>query len=336
MRPRPTPIAFRRVCLLALVALAAIVVTGGAVRLSSSGLGCSTWPQCEPGSYTSSWQFHPAIEFGNRLVTIAVGLATLFAAAGSLLLRPRRRDLIWLSWALVAGYLAQAVIGGLSVLYALSPLWVMAHFLVSMLLLWDAVVLYRRAEDAARGVLEGAPPIPVARSEVLWLGRLLAGAAAVVLVLGTLVAGTGPHSGDEHTVRLTLLSLDVVTRLHADVVLFLIGFTVALLAALRLGGAPARVRRMGRWLLYVMVAQAAVGFAQYFLHLPAGLVGVHIAGATVFWVFTLFLVLGLHEREPAAVPTQPPPPTQPAPPAPPSRPAGARAAEDEDSVGAPA
>src|SRR5664280_2205148 len=147
--PTLSPLAYRRLCLVAVVALAAIVVTGGAVRLTGSGLGCSTWPQCEPGSYTSAIAFRPLVEFGNRMVTIAVGVITAAVAGGSLLLRPRRRDLVWLAWGLVLGYVAQAVLGGLTVLYKLSPLLVMGHFLVSMLLLWDAIVLHRRAGQRA-------------------------------------------------------------------------------------------------------------------------------------------------------------------------------------------
>jgi cytochrome c oxidase assembly protein subunit 15 len=122
--------------MLGVVALAAIVVTGGAVRVTGSGLGCSTWPQCEPGSYTSAIAFHPLVEFGNRMVTVLVGALTGLIAVGSLVLRPRRRDLVLLSWGLVAGYVAQAVLGGLTVLFKLSPLLVMGHFLVSILLLW--------------------------------------------------------------------------------------------------------------------------------------------------------------------------------------------------------
>ena len=294
MKPPPlSPLAYRRLCLVAVVALAAIVVTGGAVRLTGSGLGCSTWPQCEPGSYTSAIAFRPLVEFGNRMVTIAVGVITAAMAGGSLLLRPRRRDLVLLAWGLVLGYVAQAVLGGLTVLYKLSPLLVMGHFLVSMLLLWDAIVLHRRAGQRA-----GTRPRSVVGPELRWLARLLVGTAGVVLVVGTFVSGTGPHSGDLGTHRLGLISLRDISQLHADFVLFLTGLTVATLVALQVAKSPAVPLRWARILLVVIVAQGAVGFAQYFLHLPSGLVGLHVAGATVFWVVTLYFSLDLSAREP--------------------------------------
>jgi len=294
MKPPPlSPLAYRRLCLVAVVALAAIVVTGGAVRLTGSGLGCSTWPQCEPGSYTSAIAFRPLVEFGNRMVTIAVGVITAAVAGGSLLLRPRRRDLVWLAWGLVLGYVAQAVLGGLTVLYKLSPLLVMGHFLVSMLLLWDAILLHRRAGQRA-----GTRPRSVVGPELRWLARLLVGTAGVVLVVGTFVSGTGPHSGDLGTHRLGLISLRDISQLHADFVLFLTGLTVATLVALQVAKSPAVPLRWARILLVVIVVQGAVGFAQYFLHLPSGLVGLHVAGATVFWVVTLYFSLDLSAREP--------------------------------------
>lgn len=283
---------FRRLTLAAVVALAAIVVTGGAVRLSGSGLGCSTWPQCEPGSLTSAVSYHPLIEFGNRLVTIVVGGLTGVLAATSLLSRPRRRDLVLLSWGLVLGYVGQAVLGGLTVLFKLSPLLVMAHFGVSMLLLWDAVVLNKRAGEAP------GPARPRVRGELLWLGRLVMVTGALILAVGTFVSGTGPHAGDARTPRLHALSLPAVTQLHSDVVLFLVGVVSALIVALRIVGAPSDVQRRARTLLIIMMAQAALGFAQYFLHLPSSLVGVHIAGATIFWIFAVRFTLTLWEREP--------------------------------------
>src|SRR5664280_2869098 len=162
--PTLSPLAYRRLCLVAVVALAAIVVTGGAVRLTGSGLGCSTWPQCEPGSYTSAIAFRPLVEFGNRMVTIAVGVITAAVAGGSLLLRPRRRDLVWLAWGLVLGYVAQAVLGGLTVLYKLSPLLVMGHFLVCPCCC-----------SGPPSCCPAAPASGLARDRVLWWARSCAG-----------------------------------------------------------------------------------------------------------------------------------------------------------------
>lgn len=294
--PRLSATVFRRGCLLAVVALAAIVVTGGAVRLSGSGLGCSTWPQCEPGHFSAALAFHPLVEFGNRVVTIGVGLVVAAVAAASLLLGAGRRAVVTLAVGLVAGYLTQAVLGGLTVRFGLSPLLVMAHFGVSLLLLWDAVVLHRRARQYELAAAPLGPAYPVVRPEIVWLGRLLTAIAAVVLGLGTFVSATGPHGGDESSRRLRVLSLHAVAQLHSDAVLLLVGLTVALLFALRLGAAPYRVRRDARALAAVMAGQAALGFVQYALQLPAALVGLHIAGATVFWLLTLRFALGLHDR----------------------------------------
>ncbi|MEP6461817.1 MAG: COX15/CtaA family protein [Frankiaceae bacterium] len=285
--PRIGPTGYRRITLVALVALAAIVVTGGAVRLTSSGLGCSTWPNCEPGSLTPEFSLHPMVEFTNRLVSAAVGLAVVATVIGAQLRRPARRDLTLLSLGLVVGFLAQAVLGGLTVLFHLSPVLVMGHFLVSMLLLWDAYALWERA---------GFPVVgrrPVVRREVLLLGRLVMGTAAVVLVLGTVVTGTGPNSGASVVSRLPF-DLKSVAQLHSDAVLFLTGVTVTLTVVLRIVGAPEAARLRCRVLLGLIVAQGAVGFTQYFLDLPRVLVGVHVLGATLFWLATLSLLSALY------------------------------------------
>src|SRR3977135_2274129 len=149
LRPTPrhrlSPIMFRRVTLLAVWALGFIIVTGGAVRVTGSGLGCSNWPTCTTGSVVAPWQYHAMIEFGNRVVTGIVSVAVILAVLGSMVRAPRRRDLTWLSWGLVAGLVGQIVLGGESVKHNLAPGFVMGHFLLSLLLLWDAIVLHHRA-----------------------------------------------------------------------------------------------------------------------------------------------------------------------------------------------
>lgn len=286
--PRISPPAYRRVALVALVALAAIVVTGGAVRLTSSGLGCSTWPRCEPGSLTPEFALHPMVEFTNRVVSAVVGLAVLATVLGAALRRPPRRDLTLLSLGLVAGFLAQAVLGGLTVLFHLSPVLVMGHFLVSIVLLWDAFTLWQRS---------GWPDVrrrPVVRAEVLLLGRVVVGAAALILALGTVVTGTGPNSGASVVTRLPF-RLESVAQLHSDAVLFLTGVTLTLAVVLRIVGASETARRRCHVLLALIVAQGAVGFAQYFLGLPRVLVGVHVLGATLFWLAALSMLSALYE-----------------------------------------
>lgn len=286
--PRISPATYRRITAVALVALAAIVVTGAAVRLTASGLGCSTWPNCEPGSLTPEFSWHPMVEFTNRMVSLVVGLAVLVAVVGARLREPPRRDLTLLSLGLIAGFLAQAVLGGLTVLFHLSPVLVSGHFLVSMLLLWDAFALWQRAGQP------GGRRQPVVRAEVLLLGRIVMGTAALVLVLGTVVTGTGPHSGASVVTRLPF-DLESVAQLHSDAVLFLTGVTVTLIVVLRIVDAPERTRRRCRALLGLIVAQGVVGFAQYFLDLPRVLVAVHVLGATLFWLATLSLLAALYE-----------------------------------------
>lgn len=292
--PRLRPAAYRRITLAALLSLSAIVLTGGAVRLTGSGLGCPTWPRCTESSYAAELSFHPLVEFLNRLITVGVGAVVLLALVGAVLHQPRRKDLLWLSLGLVGGYAGQAVLGGLTVLFELRPELVMAHFLLSMLLLWDAFVLHARAGavDASRR--------PLVRWEVIALSRVVIATAAAVLVLGTVVTGTGPNSGAPAVYRLPF-ELRSVAQLHADLVLLLVGATAVLLVLLHVVGAPAAAQRRGRLLLAIMVAQALVGFSQYALGLPRLLVGLHIAGATAFWLATLWLAESLYER-PAAAP----------------------------------
>lgn len=279
---------FRRACLLALALLGAIVVTGGAVRLTGSGLGCPTWPRCTDSSFVAQPQYaaHGLIEFGNRVVSLAVGLVVLALPVLSLRLAGgRRRDLTLLGFGLWLGFLAQAVLGGLTVLFDLAPPWVMAHFLVSMLLLLDAAVLHWRA-----GLPVGRTQ-PVVAPEVRWLALLTASVAALALVIGTVVTGAGPHSGGSlHSPRLPV-DVRAVSWLHADVAVFLTGLVLATCFAVRLAKAPLPLRRLAVGLLAVIAAQAGLGFTQYALGVPTGLVAAHIAGATLLWVLALRLVL---------------------------------------------
>lgn len=293
-RLRLRPPVFRRLTLLALIALSLIVVTGGAVRLSGSGLGCPDWPTCAQNSYVAAFSLHPMIEFVNRVITIAVSVAVVVVALGSLARAPRRRDLTWLAGGLIAGVMTQIVLGGLTVLAKLAPPLVMAHFLVSMAIVWDAVVLYHRA-----GQPETAPR-PMVGPQVVRLARLIAATLAVVIVVGTAVTGSGPHSGNTGAKRLPF-RFSSVAELHATLVLFLIGMTLATLLVLHQAGVPAAVQRRGRTLFEIMVAQGALGYIQYFTRVPALLVGLHLAGATAVWIAAVWFNLGLWAR-PAPAP----------------------------------
>jgi cytochrome c oxidase assembly protein subunit 15 len=281
-----SPTTFRRLTVAVAVSLAAIVVTGAAVRLTNSGLGCPTWPRCTSTSLVTPDTFHGNVEFFNRVVTTLVGVFVFAVAIGALLRSPRRRDLTWLSWSLVAGFFGQAVVGGLSVLYHLSPPWVMAHFMLSMAMLWVAMVLVQRADP------KWEPVRPAVARELLLLGRLLVGVAAGVLFLGTVTTGTGPHAGSGAHVRRLHFPLERVTQLHADSALLLTGLVIATLFAVRLTPTPDLIRRRS-WLLAGMVLlQVAIGYTQYFLNLPPGVVELHVAGATVLWCSTIWLQLG--------------------------------------------
>jgi cytochrome c oxidase assembly protein subunit 15 len=278
--------------LFALVALGIIVVTGGAVRLTGSGLGCPQWPSCDTGHLTPHGQtgYHGAVEFVNRVFTGLVSIAVILAVLGSLVRRPRRRDLTWLSFGLVIGVLAQIVLGGLTVIYGLSPPWVMAHFLVSMVLLANAVVLHVRA-SRPDGVVRS-----VVDSKVERMGWLLVAMTAVVLVTGTIVTGAGPHGGDENVRRLDV-SVTTVARIHGaaeNVLLVIVLVTLWFIIRTR---APVVVRRDANILLVVLIAQAGVGYAQYFTGVPVVLVGIHILGAVCVWVAALRLALGMRRAD---------------------------------------
>jgi heme a synthase len=298
--PRLSPAQYRRVTVVAALLLAAIIVTGSAVRLTGSGLGCPDWPNCEPGRLTpySANDFHAMVEFVNRMVTGLVSLAVVVAVLGSLVRTPRRRDLVLLSLGLVAGVIVQIVLGKLVVEKLLSPTWVMSHFLVSMVLLANALVLCRRAaqpDEAMRRV-----PVPIVSPSIVWMSRVLVLAAAVVVVTGTVVTGSGPHSGDvpgtaQRATRLDLYIPDVV-RIHGASAMVLLALVlVTLLLVYRTGSPPDVVRRLGV-LLVALVAQAGVGYAQYFNDIPALLVGIHVAGATALWAATVWFALGVSER----------------------------------------
>lgn len=287
--PRISPRTYRHVTRLAVVALAFIVVTGAAVRLTGSGLGCSDWPNCEPGSLVAPLEYHALVEFVNRLVTGLVSIAVILAVLGSIGRDPRRRDLIWLSIGLVAGVLGQIVLGGLTVLFELRPPFVMAHFLLSMVLLWDAVVLHHRA-----GEPDGAAR-PIVSRRVLVAGRALAVLTAIVVFVGTIVTASGPHGGDEDAQRFDL-SLGEVTRFHGAFAIALLVATIAFLVLLAREHADDRIEHPAQLLLLLLLAQGSVGYVQYFNELPVLLVGIHVTGAVAIWISVLVVNLRLFER----------------------------------------
>ena len=283
-----SPAVVSRLALANAVANGAIVVTGGAVRLTGSGLGCPTWPRCTSESFVATPELagHGVIEFGNRLLTFvlaAVAIATVVAVW-----RSARRDLRPLAVLTFLGVPAQALLGGVTVLTGLDPYTVAAHFLVSIVLIALATVLWLRSREPGVGR-------PLLRRPLALLVTGIAAVTGVVLVLGTLVTGSGPHSGDvdENDVptgdRMGF-DVELVSQLHADAVFLLVGLTVALLVALYATDAPGRVKRAARDLLVVQLAQGVVGYVQYFTDLPIALVLLHMLGAVLVTAFTARLV----------------------------------------------
>ncbi len=282
--PTLSPPAYRRITLGALLALTFIIVTGASVRLTGSGLGCPDWPTCAENRIVAPWEYHAMVEFVNRTITGLVSVAVMLAVLGSLVRVPRRRDLLWLSLGLVGGVIGQIVLGGLTVLFELKPGFVMAHFLLSMVLLANAVVLHHRAGRP------GGPTRPAVGRDLLALGRLEVATAGLAIFLGTIVTSSGPHGGDEDAERLPFLLPDV-TRLHGIAVVLFLAVTLVTLWRLHKAGVDRRILRRSEVLLAVLVAQAAIGYVQYFAGVPALLVGFHVAGAAAVWVAVLRLHL---------------------------------------------
>ena len=298
LHQRVSPRNFGRIASLTVWAMALTMVSGAAVRLTGSGLGCADWPTCSKNHVVAPLQFHAWMEFGNRLVVAAVTVAIVAAVAGSFLRSPPRRDLTALSLGLVAGVFAQIVLGGETVLHHLAPQYVMSHFLLSALLLADAVVLRHRAAvaDGAAPGRRWSPPAGPAVSLVsrgnLVMGRSLLVTAGAVVVFGSIVTSTGPHGGDPSAPRFAF-SLHDVAQLHGASVEVFLAFTLATLWAMHRAGAPEALMRRGEIMLVVLVAQGAVGYTQYFTGDPALLVGIHVAGAASVIVAVMHFNLGL-------------------------------------------
>ncbi|HTW98360.1 MAG TPA: COX15/CtaA family protein, partial [Acidimicrobiales bacterium] len=271
----------------------ALVVTGGAVRLTGSGLGCADWPECSAGHLIAQVAFHPLVEDVNRLISVAVTALTAAVFLAAFRRVPYRGDLAALSGGLVGGLIGQIVLGGLVVLFKLNPYLVALHFLLTLAILADAIVLHH---------LAGSPPtrgVRLVDPTLAWLGRLLLAVTCLVVAVGTVVSGAGPHAGGAGAKRIGI-SFQEIAQLHSDVALFLVGLTLAALFAFHQAGAPAAVQRRGRTMLEVMAVQGALGYTQYFLHDAAGVVEVHLLGATCVFSAVLLFYLGLYHR-PAAV-----------------------------------
>ncbi len=292
----------------ALVMLVLIVLTGAAVRLTGSGLGCPEWPKCTQTSLHTELNTHGVIEYGNRLLSFLVGITAIAAWALALRRRPYRRDLMLLSLALPLGVVAQAGLGGLTVLYDLAPGFVMSHYLLSMLILVAAVALDRRAHQPDRARAPDRPP--ASDRSVVLATRALLPLGAVTIFAGTAASAAGPHAGGAGTG-------DVINRLDfkgaetLDFVIHQHGILAAVLGVAALGvlalahrrGATARQRASLRALCLLIAVQGVVGGVQYALELPAEIVWLHVSLAATTWVVLLWAVAAAGRpttgREPA-------------------------------------
>ena len=254
---------------------AALVVTGGAVRLTGSGLGCPTWPECTEGSYTpvahqAEPQLNVWIEFGNRLLTFVLVIASVAVVIA--VLRSKRKDLRGLAMGQFLGIFGQGILGGITVLTDLNPIPVAGHLLLSIILIAGATSLYSRRYSPA--VFVKAAPL----THKISLAHIAI--SFLVIVLGTIVTGSGPHAGDAQAKRFGF-DIRTVAWIHADAVIFLLGLTLAFYVAL---GTSVQTKRAIKIFTVIALAQGAIGYIQYFTGIPEILVAAHLLGATLVWI----------------------------------------------------
>ncbi|MCS0637331.1 COX15/CtaA family protein [Streptomyces sp. LP05-1] len=288
----PSPKTVRRAALAAVVMSVVIIVTGGAVRLTSSGLGCDTWPKCTDDSLfaTPEQGLHGAIEFGNRMLTYVLSAAVGWAIVAARCAKPRRRKLSRLAWTQFWLVMSNAVIGGITVWMGLNPWTVAGHFLAANALLTVATLTWVRAGEG-----DGAPrprvPKPVRR-----LGWALVVVAGGLVAAGTTVTGSGKHAGDSSDVPRMPFDFVTAAHVHAIFAWVVCALAVAVFVALRVVDAPDDTRARARDLLLVLLAQGAIGYVQYFTGVPEVLVGLHMLGSALMWIAVLRLALSFRER----------------------------------------
>jgi cytochrome c oxidase assembly protein subunit 15 len=253
----------------------ALVVTGGAVRLTGSGLGCPTWPECTEGSYTpvahqAEPQLNVWIEFGNRLLTFVLVIASVAVVVA--VIRSNRKDLRGLAMGQFLGIFGQGILGGITVLTDLNPIPVAGHLLLSIILIAGAASLYSRRYESA--IFVKASPL----TNNLALAHIAI--SFLVIVLGTIVTGSGPHAGDAQAKRFGF-DIRTVAWMHADAVIFLLGLTLAFYVAT---GTSVRTKKAIKMFTVIALAQGAIGYIQYFTGIPEILVAAHLLGATLVWI----------------------------------------------------
>ncbi|MGW2508767.1 COX15/CtaA family protein [Streptomyces scopuliridis] len=301
----PSPRTLQRAALTAVLMSVVIIVTGGAVRLTGSGLGCDTWPKCTDDSLfaTPEQGLHGAIEFGNRMLTYVLCAAVGWAIIAARSTKPRRRGLTRLAWSQFWIVMGNAVIGGITVWMDLNPWTVAGHFFLASTLLTVTTLTWLRTREG-----DGAPrprvPRPVRR-----LSWALVGAAVVLIAAGTAVTGSGPHAGDSSDVPRMPFDWATTAHVHAVFAWVVCALAVAMWLVLRVVDAPADTRARARELLLVLLAQGGIGYVQFFTDLPEVLVGAHMLGSCLVWIAVLRLAMSLRERPRTAaeIPAQPDP-----------------------------
>ncbi|MFC9847693.1 heme A synthase [Streptomyces sp. NPDC060223] len=288
----PTTRTVRRAALAALVMAVVIVVTGGAVRLTGSGLGCPTWPKCTDDSLTttSAMGVHGVIEFGNRMLTYVLCAAVGWAIIAARSQKPYRRGLTRLGWTQFWVVMSNAVLGGIVVLVGLNPYTVAAHFLLSTALIAVATLMWHRTREG-----DGTPR-PLVGKPVQQMVWVLVAATVLLIALGTVVTGAGPHAGDSSEVERIPLDWENVTKVHSVLAWIVVTLSFALWFVLKAVDAPKGPLDRTRDLFLILLGQGVIGYVQYFTDLPEALVGLHMFGSCLVWIGVLRVLLSLRER----------------------------------------
>ncbi|MFD5328678.1 heme A synthase [Streptomyces sp. NPDC127092] len=294
----PSPRTLRRAALSAVVMSVLIIVTGGAVRLTGSGLGCDTWPKCTEDSLivTPEQGYRGLIEFGNRMLTYVLSAAVGWAIVAARSVKPRRRGLSRLAWAQFWIVMSNAVIGGITVWMGLNPWTVAGHFLAANSLLTVAVITWHRAGE---GDTAPKPRVPRPVRKLSWAIVLTSG---LLIVLGTTVTGAGKHAGDSSDVPRMPWDWTDAAHVHAIAAWVVCALALAMWLVLRVVDAPDDTRARARDLLIVLAAQGALGYLQYFTGVPEVLVAAHMLGSSLMWISVLRLALSLRERPQSSAP----------------------------------
>ncbi|MEY2226031.1 COX15/CtaA family protein [Streptomyces virginiae] len=298
----PSPRTVQRAALAALVMSVVIVVTGGAVRLTGSGLGCDTWPKCTDDSLivTQEQGFHGAIEFGNRMLTYVLSAAVGWGIIAARSAKPWRHSLTKLGWVQFAIVMANAVLGGITVLTGLNPYSVAGHFLLATALITVTTVTWQRTREG-----DGAPR-PRVPGPVRKLSWALLATTLVLIAAGTVVTGSGPHAGDSSEIKRMPFDWDTTAHVHAVAAWVVCALGIAMWLVLRVVDAPADTRARARDLLIVLLAQGAIGYVQYATQVPEALVAAHMLGSCLVWIAVVRIALSLRERpsDQAEIPAQ--------------------------------